>query len=119
MVMVTMNSLQLYIKKRTFSASFTLSVKGKINNEPLQPKKRKKERKLYIEHKVFLTCCFSGTVCHKKIKIETKMIVFQKQLLKAFHNIEHEPFEISMEIFLSICFAYIYYAHFVCAKETC
>lgn len=33
--MVPMNSLQLYIKKRTFSASFTLLVKGKINNEPL------------------------------------------------------------------------------------
>lgn len=41
------------------------------------------------------------------------MIVFEKQLLKAFHNIEREPFKISMEIFLPICFAYIYiyYAH--------
>lgn len=78
-------------------------------------KKEKRKREFSIEHKAFLTCCFSSTVCHKKIKTETKMIVFKKQLLKAFHNIEHEPFKISMEIFLPICFAYIYiyiyYAH--------
>lgn len=36
------------------------------------------------------------------------MIVFSKQLLKAFHNIEHEPLKISMKIFLPICFAHIY-----------
>lgn len=35
------------------------------------------------------------------------MIVFEKQPLKALHNIEHEPFQISMEIFLPTCFAYI------------
>lgn len=28
------------------------------------------------------------------------MIVFEKQFLKAFHNIEHEAFRISMEIVL-------------------
>lgn len=67
-----------------------------------------------------LTCCFSSTICHKKIKIETnkqtnkRMIVFEKQLLKAFHNIEHEPFKISVKIFLPICFAYIYYALCMC-----
>lgn len=45
------------------------------------------------------------------------MIVFEKQFLKALHNIEHEPFKISMEIFLPICFAYIYYAHCVYAHQ--
>lgn len=45
------------------------------------------------------------------------MIVFEKQFLKALYNIEHEPFKISVEIFLPICFAYIYYAHCVCAHQ--
>lgn len=45
------------------------------------------------------------------------MIVLEKQFLKAFHNIEHEPFKISMEIFLPIDFAYIVYAHCMCTKR--
>lgn len=32
------------------------------------------------------------------------MIVLETQLLKAFHNIECEPFKISMIIFLTTCF---------------
>jgi len=44
-VMVTLNSVQLLIKKRTFSVSFTLSVKGKINNKHNKKRKEEKESK--------------------------------------------------------------------------
>lgn len=60
---------------------------------------------------------FPNIVCHKKIKIETKNDCLRKTILKAFHNIEHEPFKISMEIFLPIDFAYIVYAHCMCTKR--
>lgn len=56
-----------------------------------------------------MTCCFSGTVCHMKIKVE-KNDCLGKQFLKAFHNI-------IMGIFLPICFAYIYYAHCLCVHQ--
>jgi len=92
--MVTLNSVQLLIKKRTFSVSFTLSVKGKINNKHNKKRKEEKEskkvskqerkREFYIEQKVFLTCCFSGTVCHKKIKIETKNDCLLKSIFESF-----------------------------------
>lgn len=36
------------------------------------------------------------------------MIVFEKQVLKAFHNIECEPFKVSMIIFLTTCFVNVY-----------
>lgn len=43
--------------------------------------REKERRELYIEHKVFLTCCFSSTVCHKKMKNRKKQ---QKRL--SFRN---------------------------------
>lgn len=45
------------------------------------------------------------------------MIVFEKQLLKAFHNIKHEPFKVSMEICLPLCSAQVYCTHCVHARR--
>lgn len=32
---------------------------------------KKKRKEIYMEPKLFLTCCFFGLVCHKNIKTET------------------------------------------------
>lgn len=69
--MVTLNSLQLYIYKRAFFENFTLSVKGKIKRRTFIIKKKEREERDLYRTKVFPTCCFSGSVCHKNIKTET------------------------------------------------
>lgn len=64
-----------------------------MNFYNLKRKRAREKKEIYIEPKVVLTCCFSGSVCHKNIRTETnEMIVPEKQLLKVFHNIECEPF---------------------------
>lgn len=79
-------------------------------------KKKKKERAFYIEHKVFLTCCFSSTVCHKKLKTETKNdCLFKNNFWKLLTTLSMNLLELVRKSFcpsaLHICTMHTVHVH--------
>lgn len=53
-------------------------------NKQTNKQKKEKEKEIYAEPKVFLTCRFSGIACHEKIKTKTKNDCLFKTTFKSF-----------------------------------